>query len=259
MTKKILFLPVIVFLMGIVGCSKNDNQKIIGQGEAEFNIENSFDISVLAKTTSQAPGDYSVVITNTDNSLVVFNKTYSELGISMVLPAANYIITAESCTQNDAQTVPDERGQLRLAGSTAFAIKSATITPVNFTCFVANAKVSVGYSENFKSVFSDFSVEIYEASDINRKLIYSKEATMDTELGYFNLGSKSSIIAKVSATRNDGVKIPDAIITVSDVDPAEWHKLTFNVGTSQGQGRFDIICDEKVTTVESTHDIDPYS
>lgn len=260
----------VIGLSLVTGCSKEATSPVQpdshSYGSASFNIANNFQISIASANSASraanvADGNYNVNIKNKDNSSSVFASTYSELGEGLELEAANYTIAAENCDLQTALSAAEGRGQLRLAGTKDFLVETGKNTNVDLLCTVSNVKASINYATSFTDAFSTFNVQIAEIGNSSRVLSYDQDATLDTQVGFFNLpadAATTSLVVTVNATRkSDGVAIPAFSLTIADVHAAEWHKLTLKV--RQGESSFNITYDDAVTDVVSEHFIDPYA
>lgn len=237
-------------------CNDNTTTETTEKGTVEFKIQNSYDLSIASKATAELDDSFTVTILSSKNE-PVFQGKYSELASGLDLIAGIYSIKAENCTQEQAHQEP--MGQLRIAGGTPFTVEAKKTVTVAFTCTVTNTKVSVAYTDNFKATFKECIVEINEIGAPSRILAFDRNATLDTPCAFFNAPAApqtTKIEVSVHATRND-----DVVRTMTqevEVKAAEWHKLTFDVGSNLGEGTFQINFDNSITDMISNHNIDPY-
>lgn len=237
-------------------CSDTQTTETNETGRVNFSIKNSYDIAISSKAIVELDDSFVVTILS-DKGTPVFHGSYSELSQGLELIAGIYNITAENCTVDAAHQAP--LGQMRIAGGVKFSVEAKKTVNVAFTCTVTNTKVSVAYTDNFKATFKECTVDIFEVATAGRVLTFDRTATLDTPFAFFNtpLAPQATLLSvAVSATRNDGVV--RTITQEVEVLAAEWHKLTFDVGSNQGEGSFQITFDETVTEMISNHNIDPY-
>ena len=111
----------------------------------------------------------------------VLNKLTAE---DLAVPAGyGYIVTAESCSEHDAETMPNAFGQPRLVGSSEpFAVAKGETSTANVLCTPANAGVTVIEDETFTDVFSAYEMTVKAGS---RELTFTSGNT--SAIGYYNL------------------------------------------------------------------------
>lgn len=135
-------------------------------------------------------------LTLTDREGTVWeNKLYTDVTLEdRTQPVADgYVLTAQNCTAQEAESLNDGWGQRRFYGqSTTFSIAKNTDTPVSVECSMANAGLTVDFDESFTSFFTvGYSVTVvdernlkFDATTTNRVAYYNVEAdgTRDVRL-----------------------------------------------------------------------------
>ena len=163
---------------------------------------------------------------------VVGPLKYSAFG-TQKLPLGTYYVTAESCTETDAETYADNKGQLRYHGvSDAVTLTtSSLVQKAEVNCTIQNAKVTVAFDA------SVFDGEVCRLSDFNVSLTtdtktYSVPASKtDTEL-YFNPGDLQYVISGTFTQTGTNISTPAANITLEAKSNI---KLNVKVNLDNGQ------------------------
>ena len=121
---------------------------------------------------------------------------------AQVLPMGTYYVTAESCTEAEAE---NGNGKKRLAGKSA----DITLTPsaisqtANVECAVTNALVSVAFDASVSGMFTDLKVILSGGTTSGRKVTVAETAAgVKTEV-WFN---PSSLTYTISGTFNPSGK-----------------------------------------------------
>ena len=254
MRKVFMIIPLVAALLS---CSKD--VEMVGEGSVSLNVKSEYSIIIANTKAGEIEIDetYSVNLVNAASEQVK-SGTYSEFKTPFVLNAATgYIISAESCSAEVAHSAATGNGQARYAGSKTFDVIANDLTNVSFICTMANAQISVAFSDNFKIVFKDFAVSIHEKSADTRKVSFDKNATLSSPIAFFNLPAVSpTLVAVITATRNDNVV--KTFTKEISFAAKEWHKLTYDVTTISGEVGASITVDTSVTEVATTETINPY-
>ena len=156
---------------------------------------------VKVEETRSAPEiDYLVSISR-GSSIIMAPTRYSMLEGSITLPtAADYMLTAESCTRTEAESLPSTYGQPRYAGTKAFAVNTGQSTTVSVRCSMDNAAFQLLTDDSF--YYTQYEVT---ATVGNRTVTLSDTQTM----AYFNVDDTTGeaiLSYHVTATTADGEK-----------------------------------------------------
>ena len=143
------------------------------------------------------------------------------------------------------------RGKQRLADTQENVTVSANnITNITLNCVMVNSQVSFEFDETFKSAFEMENTQITEDS---RGIEWSKDATLNSEIAFFEPGTLNYTIK----TKRAGA---DKTYTGTIALQAKtWHKLTVKASVENGQLGITVTADD--TVAEKTGDItvDPYN
>ena len=109
--------------------------------------------------TPTEAADYSITLTDKDGT--VWTRQYSEITeTDRIQPLGDgYLLSAEDCTAEEAETLNDGWGCKRIAGmSDSFSIVQDQTTPVTINCCMANAGLCIIFDKSFTDYFSEYAV-----------------------------------------------------------------------------------------------------
>ena len=125
-------------------------------------------------------------LTLTDREGTVWeNKLYTDVTLEdRTQPVADgYVLTAQNCTAQEAESLNDGWGQRRFRGqSQAFAVKQKEDTRVTVNCTMANAGLCVDFDEAFTSFFT----EGYMVTLVDSRNLRFDASTAD-RVAYYNV------------------------------------------------------------------------
>lgn len=248
-------------ILALASCTKQINViedgKAVEYGTFSMNMTTSQDI-IASKAVAEATDDYNVIISQ--GATEVKNQTYGELKTPFPMATGTYNILAQNITEAAAV---EGRGAQRFAGSNSFNINAGQTTSVTVACSMTNTRISLTYSEEFKQVFTNVNVTVYESSDAavqtgRREVSFDANATIEDTAtwAYFNIDSDPEITLVINATRSDGeLKTYTKKQTVA---AKNWHKITIKPSTTNGQADLNITVDDTLVEEDINTDIDPY-
>lgn len=185
----ILFLLNFVFF---ISCVKEDEQSLyVETGEVYFSVIDTttvVDIDTKALTGFDV-NDFNVSLSRNENP--IFTNEYGNIvGTTITCSAGSgYLITAESCTEKEAESANSNWGKARVAGKKAFEVKANEINNISVNCALANTGLKVSFSDYIKKTFSEYSITFYAADNEERNFTINKDNTFKT--AYFNVGSEN--------------------------------------------------------------------
>ena len=266
---KKLLLPLAVMAVSLNACISEDFPELNNSNQSQ-STEYGFgtirlgvdaDNSVVVRNVSDVTGTeldaYNITVKQGED--IKKSGKYSDLftNNTMTLAAGtNYTITAESCTEEEAI---EGTGKARYLGkSSQFTVSANRNTPVEVTCTIANAQVSIIWSDAFKtnSAFSNCKV-IFNASDnVGRQFTSTQGAESNLE-PYFNVGEDTKLVGTISYSFNGTEKA--AALTAIPLSAATHVKLTIGIDESNGQITITVKKDDTVTDDNKFQDINPYA
>jgi len=171
-------------------------------------------------------------------------------GESLLLPTGTYVVKAYSADK-DIHAVGFE-GKAYYAGQTEVKVEKDVAKPVEVICTLAQCKVSVEYSDNFKKNFKAYACEVknqygtVEFVQGENRAAYFPAAPLTATLSLTNTDNKSFTHGK----------------TIPDVQAQYHYKIKYDV-TNEGSGDFHITVDQTTHNyivtiiVPLTSDADP--
>ena len=207
MMKKLnIFTLGMALVAGLSSCEMADEMR----GNGSSTETGSLELSVaVAQTESRADtgssistDNFDVVITNTENAENTYTYTYSELPKPLTLPIGTYTVSAR--TEGDIQT---QMSAPYYEGTETLTITNGVTSQVEVVCKMANTKIDMGYSDDFKSMFQSWTINIDDGD--SHVITFSNENVNDT-IVYWHLGDNvMTMTMNIEATTTDGTKITD--------------------------------------------------
>ena len=248
MRKSILFISLISFL------SLNSCQE---ERTAYGQLVVSPEIMPLTKSDGAAIQEIMSQITvYISGPSVQMSYAYDEIPDYIEIPVNSlnpYTVSAQNVSVSQAESVPDEWGQIRYAGSTEVLVNRIDQpTEAKVHCTVVNAQMSVLFDESVLNYYSDCSVVL--TTEGGRRLVFTP-ANAATAVAY--LTSDEVVSYDFIGTFN----VTDEEQTVSrtlELEPAMHYSVRIAMGNttgSMGQPQINLITD--CEDLYSTMIIDP--
>ena len=192
MNKQILYILPLMGLLSFVSCT-NDEDPIPSNetGEIRFSVVDTTAVEI----TTKAPfgldvNDFEVSLSR-GNEPVFSGREYGDIAGETITCSASddYVLTAESCEEAEAESANSGWGQARVYGKKSFAVVAGETTEVTVSCGLANSSVEVDFSDfiTSTSTFKEYSIELYADDAPNRPLTFDK-TNYKYKTAYFNVG-----------------------------------------------------------------------
>lgn len=239
MTKYILSIISALLFIGFVSCDE-EKKATNGQGYLYLGIEKN----VTLQTKAVDPV-LSVAILNAAEDTVKYIADFEaeKADEGILLDAGSYqVVVASGKKDSAAWELPN------FYGKTECDIKTNQVTSAKVTCKIANTKVTVDYSDDFKKYFTDYSTTV---SNISGSLTFVKG---ETRGGYF---APETLLALLKLTNTDGEQF-ELKREYADIQERCHYKLYFKLSgdpetpddSGEAGGKFDdITIDERADTV----------
>lgn len=238
MAKHILSIIFSLLLIGFMSCHE-EKSTTNGQGYLYLGVEKNVTMQTKAVNPVLA-----VAILNAAEDTVKYIADYEAEKASegILLDAGAYDVVVSSGKKDSAAfDLP------YFYGETACEIKTNQVTSAKVTCKIANTKVTVDYSDDFKKYFTDYSTTISNSSG---SLTFKKG---ETRGGFF---APEKLLAQLALTNTDGEQF-ELKREYEDIQERYHYKLYFklsgdpdNPEDSGAGGKFDdITVDESADTV----------
>lgn len=197
MNKQILYILSLMGLLSFAACTSEDEPALSNEtGEIRFSV---VDTTAVEITTKALPNfdvnEFNVSLSRGDESIFP-NRKYGDIaGTSITCSAGSgYLLTAESCTEAEAESANNRWGKARVYGEETFDIVANETKNVTVSCGLANSSVEVEFSDYITSTYETYSIEIYATDATDRALTFN-ERNHGFKTAYFNVGESGRTLA----------------------------------------------------------------
>ena len=214
-------------------CINNDDIAT-GYGKVKFNIGQNKSMADVKSEVSEAPDSFIVSTTDSRNNEVEdLSGQYADFKKQeMIVPVGTYFIEAYNITEEQAEA---GRGAQRFWGGKNLEVTASNVSFADFSCTMANARVSFTFDETFRNIYDMEStatpVKIVASTSKNpgRKIEFNKNATLeegDSQVAYFNCDTENTVLNfTITARRKSGSQ--EKTFTQSiEFKPQNWYKIT---------------------------------
>lgn len=209
----VLFACVLTLLASLFAC-ENDEGSIKHPGTLRLSLKTDT-TSVKDVVTTKAVADefsdfvdenaYSVQILKGEDVVQEYDR-YDKMPEELVLEEGNYIIKAFKGDDKPAAFLNPY-----FAGSTEFVIKEGMSTPLDITCKLANARVTVNYSDDFKEAYPTYNLKM-NTEFMKDSLDYSQD---EARAAYLQTGEEGTDLNLFLTL----VRLEDTVIHNYEPDP----------------------------------------
>lgn len=256
MNKHILYLLPLMGILSFAACT-NDEDPILSNetGEIRFSVVDTTAVEITTKASFGLDVN-TFTVSLTRGNEPVFSKEYGHINGPLIYSASpDYMLTAESCTEAEAESEPDRWGQARVYGEETFAIVAGDTTEVIVSCGLVNSSVKVDFSDFIKSTYKEYSMEIH-TSDAPERSFTLDEVNHSYKTAYFNVGESGRTL--YCTVNLPGFEKPfrDTVEMV----PSRSYKLMVKVIGEAGDmsASLDIAVDNTLQEVNKPESINPY-
>lgn len=215
-----------------ISCSKDkedDTPFETGYLSLNLNVDmkiNEFNSNLKSTCSTD---DFMVIIYDLQGTEVLSFSHAADVPEKVELKSGEYYVISKSNNMEAAAfDAPYFYGR-----SENFTISASQIKAVDITCKIANCSVSIVYSNNIKTTFSDY---FTEASSTNGKLIFSKD---EVRKGYFEL-EPIKIKATLTYTVNSETKTKILTGTISSPEAGKHYEIVLDAKLTGGFSAFNI-------------------
>lgn len=173
-------------------------------GEVCFVIGQEKNVEIETRATYDV-NDFNVSLKR--GSTVIFSpRKFSEIADTTITCAAesDYLFTAESCTENEAENTNNYWGKARIAGEKTFEVIAEQENTVEVTCKQVNSSVQVKFSDFIKKLCPEYSITFYAVDNTERKFTLDQD-NYNLKTAYFNVNESRALNYTITLTRS-GVK-----------------------------------------------------
>lgn len=226
--KQILYILSLMGLLSFAACSNEENPLLSEKtGEIRFSVVDTTEVEITTKASLNFDVNEFKVSLSCGDEPIFTNKRYGDIeGSTMNCSASpDYVLTVESCTEDEAESANQGWGQARATGEEEFAVAANESKTVTVNCGMVNSSVSVEFSDYITSMFSNYSIEIHATDAPNRTFTFY-EKNYQFKTAYFNVNES---VRELTYT----VTLPSPYKVYSgtlEIKPSKPYKLSVKVG-----------------------------
>lgn len=221
----------------LASCSTN-GEIPAGHGKVEFHIGQNTSISVKSQV-SEAPGSFIVSTTDSQERVVEdLSGQYADFKQQeVIVPVGTYFIEAYNITPEQAE---QGRGAQRFWGSKRLDVTSSNVSFADFSCAMANARVSFAFDDTFRSIYDMESsanpVKIVACTSKNpeRKIEFNKNSTLEennSQVAYFNADEENTVLNFTITARRKSDSQDKTFTKTIEIKPQNWYRITLKANT----------------------------
>lgn len=204
MKKTNIFTIGLALVAGLSSCEMADemrgNDSDAGMGALDLAV--SVAETVSRADASPSTDNFEVVITDTENAENTYTYVYSELTAPVSLPVGTYTVAAHTPGEIATQMTEPYYG-----GSEPLTITQGVTSEVNVVCKMENTKITMSYSDDFKSTFRDWNITLNNGAD--KTLTFTNEDMTDDAIYWYVGEGVATMMMDVRATTTTGEQITD--------------------------------------------------
>ena len=190
MHKQILYILSLLGILSFTSCSNEENPLFPDEsGEIIFSVVDTTEVEITTKASLNFDVNEFNVSLSRGNEPIFSNKKYGDIAGTAITCSASpdYVLTAESCTETEAESANQGWGQARVSGKETFAVVANDSKTVTVNCGLANSSVSVAFSDYVTSMYTSFSIELHATDATSRTFTFDNN-NYKFKTAYFNVG-----------------------------------------------------------------------
>ena len=252
---KIMALWICVF--GVLVCASScDSDRVSADGVGKLRLSLSADTTSLSKginnsTKAAVSDEFEKFLTTADYNIRIVQQSdtvqsydrFDEMPSEIELKEGAYTLIASK-----GDNLPSAFEIPYFEGSTDFTVKADMSTPIDVTCTLGNARITVDYTEDFKEAYSDYTV-LLSSAFTSGSLEIKKDETRPAYMQVAKEGSELGIairLKKITEDKEKTYKIP----TPLSIERRQNIRLIFKTDGEALDGiGLEIILDDEMTNV----------
>ena len=252
---KIMALWICVF--GVLVCASScDSDRVSADGVGKLRLSLSADTTSLSKginnsTKAAVSDEFEKFLTTADYKIRIVQQSdtvqsydrFDEMPSEIELKEGAYTLIASK-----GDNLPSAFENPYFEGSTDFTVKAGMSTPIDVTCTLGNARITVDYTEDFKEAYSDYTV-LLSSAFTSGSLEIKKDETRPAYMQVAKEGSELGIairLKKITEDKEKTYKIP----TPLSIERRQNIRLIFKTDGEALDGiGLEIILDDEMTNV----------
>lgn len=252
---KIMALWICVF--GVLVCASScDSDRVSADGIGKLRLSLSADTTSLNKginnsTKAAVSDEFEKFLTTADYKIRIVQQSdtvqsydrFDEMPSEIELKEGAYTLIASK-----GDNLPSAFENPYFEGSTDFTVKADMSTPIDVTCTLGNARITVDYTEDFKEAYSDYTV-LLSSAFTSGSLEIKKDEMRPAYMQVAKEGSELGIairLKKITEDKEKTYKIP----TPLSIERRQNIRLIFKTDGEALDGiGLEIILDDEMTNV----------
>lgn len=197
MHKQILYILSLMGLLSFAACTNEENPSLSEEtGEIRFSVVDTTEVEITTKATLKFDVNEFNVSLSRGNESIFSNRKYKDIAGSVMTCSVSpdYVLTAESCTEAEAESANQGWGQARATGKESFAVAANESKTVTVNCGLANSSVSVDFSDYITSMYTSYSIELHATDATSRTFTFDK-SNYTFKTAYFNVSESKRELA----------------------------------------------------------------
>lgn len=242
---------------GVLVCASScDSDRVSADGVGKLRLSLSADTTSLSKginnsTKAAVSDEFEKFLTTADYNIRIVQQSdtvqsydrFDEMPSEIELKEGAYTLIASK-----GDNLPSAFENPYFEGSTDFTVKAGMSTPIDVTCTLGNARITVDYTEDFKEAYSDYTV-LLSSAFTSGSLEIKKDETRPAYMQVAKEGSELGIairLKKITEDKEKTYKIP----TPLSIERRQNIRLIFKTDGEALDGiGLEIILDDEMTNV----------
>lgn len=246
-----------ICVLGVLICASScDSDRVSADGVGKLRLSLSADTTSLSKginnsTKAAVSDEFEKFLTTADYNIRIVQQSdtvqsydrFDEMPSEIELKEGAYTLIASK-----GDNLPSAFENPYFEGSTDFTVKAGMSTPIDVTCTLGNARITVDYTEDFKEAYSDYTV-LLSSAFTSGSLEIKKDETRPAYMQVAKEGSELGIairLKKITEDKEKTYKIP----TPLSIERRQNIRLIFKTDGEALDGiGLEIILDDEMTNV----------
>ena len=246
-----------ICVLGVLICASScDSDRVPADGIGKLRLSLSADTTSLNKginnsTKAAVSDEFEKFLTTADYKIRIVQQSdtvqsydrFDEMPSEIELKEGAYTLIASK-----GDNLPSAFENPYFEGSTDFTVKADMSTPIDVTCTLGNARITVDYTEDFKEAYSDYTV-LLSSAFISGSLEIKKDEMRPAYMQVAKEGSELGIairLKKITEDKEKTYKIP----TPLSIERRQNIRLIFKTDGEALDGiGLEIILDDEMTNV----------
>ena len=246
-----------ICVLGVLICASScDSDRVPADGIGKLRLSLSADTTSLNKginnsTKAAVSDEFEKFLTTADYKIRIVQQSdtvqsydrFDEMPSEIELKEGAYTLIASK-----GDNLPSAFENPYFEGSTDFTVKAGMSTPIDVTCTLGNARITVDYTEDFKEAYSDYTV-LLSSAFTSGSLEIKKDEMRPAYMQVAKEGSELGIairLKKITEDKEKTYKIP----TPLSIERRQNIRLIFKTDGEALDGiGLEIILDDEMTNV----------